>query len=67
MKTDKSVEWAKLCILDLPRASSAYGSRDFYICGPRLWITLPYPFKNATTLETFRKHIQTHRFLNFYN
>ena len=53
--------------LEVPRARDAYGTRAFSICGPRLWNKLPRPLKNATTLETFKKHLKTHLFQNVYN
>ena len=53
--------------LEMPRARGAYGTRAFSICGPRLWNKLPYPLKNATTLETFKKHLKTHLFQNVHN
>ena len=53
--------------LEVPRARGAYGTRAFSICGPRLWNKLPSPLKNATTLETFKKHLKTHLFQNVYN
>ena len=53
--------------LEVPRARGAYGTRAFSICEPRLWNKLPCPLKNATTLETFKKHLKTHLFYNVYN
>ena len=42
---------------EVPRARGANGTRAFPICGPRLWNKLPCPIRNATTLETFKKHL----------
>ena len=53
--------------LEVPRARRAYGTRAFSICVPRLWNKIPRPLKNATTLETFQKHLKTYLFQNVYN
>ena len=52
--------------LGVAHARGAYGSRAFSFCGPREWNKLPCPLKNATTVETFKKHIK-HVFQNVFN
>ena len=50
-------------LLQPKRKRVTYGERAFSFQVPKVWNSLPKELKNATSLETFRKHLKTHFYL----
>ena len=46
----------------VPRIKTKTGSRALSISGPALWNALPVPMRNAKTILTFRKLLNSHLF-----
>ena len=46
----------------VPRIKTKTGSRAFSMSGPALWHALPVPIRNAKTILTFRKLLESHLF-----
>ena len=51
--------------LEIPRTKTPYGDRAFQNCAPKLWEALPFNIKCIATIESFKKHLKHHLFVNF--
>ena len=48
-------------LLHVPRSKlKSYGDRRFSIAGPKLWNSIPASLRNADSLNSFKKHLQTY-------
>ena len=47
-------------LLQVPRSKlKSYGDRSFSIAGPKLWNSVPTSLRNADSLDSFKKHLET--------
>ena len=50
-------------LLQVPRSKlKSYGDRRFSIAGPKLWNSIPASLRNADSLDSFKKHLNTYLF-----
>ena len=53
--------------LIVPKSRNSWGDRSFSCAAPRIWNTLPFYIKSASTLVTFKKHLKTYLFNEAFN
>ena len=53
----------RLCV---PHVSSVFGSRGFKSAGPAIWNSLPLSVTTCSTIQTFKKQLQTHLFASSF-
>src|SRR6218665_1129494 len=52
--------------VQVPRSSTKFGDRSFSVAAHTAWNSLPDYVKNASSLETFKSRLKTHRFKHSY-
>ena len=50
-----------------PRHNLSFGSRAFRISAPHIWNSLPTNIREAQSLLTFRRHLETHYFQSAFS
>ena len=50
----------------LPPRTSSYGGRAFSVAAPTLWNKLPFHLRDCSCILTFKRHLKTHLFSQYY-
>ena len=53
-------------LLVIPRSCRKYGDRAFSVAAPRLWNSLPYEIRAASSFYIFKKCLKTHLFIQAF-
>ncbi len=54
-------------LFQVMKTTTNWGDRSFYVCGPRLWNSLPAGVREAKTVNGFKKRLKFYLFDSYFN